>query len=142
MHSVLTTTSSSQNSRADSSQATLAVAKANAICDRLNAEMVADKPARQTVPEIARVTPRHIEYETRSVRELERLTPPTATAAQWRLVISARRALAAELVKLERAAKAGNEVAIKALVVSKRRIHAGLAFAAVRAGLTGCAEVR
>lgn len=136
-----TVTTPNKRDEPHASQSTLVLAKANAICNRLNAELEADKPASKSIAEIARVTPRHIEYETRSVDELSRLTPPTATAAQWRLMISARRALAAELVELERAAKAGNEAAIKGLAVSKKRVHAKLAAAATHAGLTGCTEV-
>ncbi|HEY2142002.1 MAG TPA: hypothetical protein VGG98_08080 [Solirubrobacteraceae bacterium] len=117
------------------------IARADAICRRLNAELAASKPASQGVHEIARVAPRRAALEQAAVSELSKLMPPAKIAREWQRVVAYRRTLAQELVKAAQFARANDIAAIRSLATSKARGHKELNAIAIRAGFTDCARI-
>ena len=134
--------SSSASSTPGSSLARSAfIARADAICKRLNAEIAKVKPKSRSLPEIARVAPIHAAVEQAAVSELSQLTPPASIAREWQQLVSYRRALATELAKLGRDAKTMSSASIRALTASKLRVHKQLLAAGAQAGFKDCPQV-
>jgi hypothetical protein len=151
------TTASSQNSPASNSPASSSVtstaphppsvasehliASADQICQRLNTKLAASKPARQSIAELARVTPEHEALEQKAITELSKLTPPAAIALAWRKLVADRRTLANELLKLALDAQLKDVAGIRTLGVSKERAHKELLAVAKSAGFKACSRV-
>jgi hypothetical protein len=117
------------------------IAKADAICRRLNVEIATTKPKHLGVHEIARLSPVRANLEQATVKDLSKLTPPASIADNWRQLIGYRRRLAEELAKLGRSAKAHDVAAIKALTSSKLRVHRQLLIVGRHSGFKACALV-
>jgi hypothetical protein len=117
------------------------IAKADAICRRMNDEFAADEPRDQGVTETARITPHRAVLEQRVVSELDELKPPRAFAGQLQRVISTRRTLAEELAAVGRDAKAGDTAAVRKLAASKAKLHHELRAFATAAGFKVCGRV-
>jgi hypothetical protein len=134
-------------SRTASSQAAVVLSRAqlvehaDAICERLNVEFTAAKPARQSVHEIARLSPQRAMLEHDAVAELEKLKPPASIARDWQAIVAYRRTLANELAALGRYARLNDVLAIRRLAVSKERVHRKLRAAATAAGFNSCSLV-
>jgi hypothetical protein len=116
------------------------IAQADPICRRLNVELAAAARARSSVA-LATSALRNAALERTAVAELSKLTPPAALAQDWRQILEYRRTLAEELVKLGGYAKANDTQAIKALAVSKKRVHKQLFEIARRDGFAHCSRV-
>jgi hypothetical protein len=117
------------------------IARADAICKRLNAEMAKVKAKSTSLPEITRVAPVHAALEQGAVSELGQLVPPSSIAREWQQIVAYRRTLAAELVKLGKDAKAKDSAGVKALTASKRSVHKQLLAAGAQAGFKDCPQV-
>ncbi len=117
------------------------VAKADAICQRMNNEFAADEPKSQDVAETARLTPQRAVLEQRVVAELSELKPPATIAGQLRRIISARRTLAQELAEVGRDAKNNDTAAVRKLATSKAKLHHELRTFATNAGFNVCGRV-
>jgi hypothetical protein len=115
--------------------------KAEAICERLNDAIAAEKPTGGGVREIKRIVPRRVALESASVEELSRLTAPASVAGAWRRMLAYRRTLARELAELLSDARHNDLTAIRALTASKQRMHRRLAATAAAAGFKVCARV-
>jgi len=124
----------------DSAARSRLIAKADAICRRLNRELAA-APSRLEARQIASSAPRNAALERRALAELGRLRPPASLARDWRQIIAYRRTLAEELAELGRYAKAGDVPAMKALGASKKRVHQKLSELATRDGFKDCSRV-
>jgi hypothetical protein len=124
-----------------SSSTTSLVARADAICRRLNAELVANLPKSVSPQAVASVTPRNAALEQRAVSELARLQPPQSSAQKWREIISYRGMLATALTDLARAAKAGNRASMARLSQYKQRVRRKLLVTGERGGFSSCQKL-
>jgi hypothetical protein len=130
-------TTSTESSPSDSS----AITRADAICERLDAELAA-KPAKSvSVKEIETITPQNAALEQKAVNELAKLTAPKAIEREWQQVIAYRRSLASALIQLAQAAKAGDTASIKRLGQAKERVRKKLLEVGEHAGFTHCQEL-
>jgi hypothetical protein len=117
------------------------IARADAICRKLNFE-IATTPARSgSRKELLHVVPKNEASEREALAELSELTPTAKIASSWRQMLAVRRAAVTELTALIRAAKDNDRQASNALIVSKKRLHAKLKEVAKRAGLMDCASL-
>jgi hypothetical protein len=116
------------------------IAKADAICRRVNSELTAAPPG-FAISQIARSAPRNAALEERAIAELSRIRPPAVLARDWRSIIGYRRILAQELLKLVRYAKANDARAIQTLAASKKRVHQKLSALATRDGFKDCSHL-
>jgi hypothetical protein len=123
----------------ESAAAARLIAQADPICRRLNVELAA--AARASHVAIATSALRNAVLERTAVAQLSKLTPPASLAQDWRQILRYRRTLAEELVKLGGYAKANDAQAIKALAVSKKRVHKKLFEIARRDGFEHCSRV-
>lgn len=114
---------------------------ADAICQQLNADFAASKPASQSIAEIIRLAPTRAALERQAVAKLTKLAPPPSIAPAWRKIIGYRRTLASELAALGQQAKRKDVVAIQALGVSKERVHRELLAVGAATGFKSCARV-
>jgi hypothetical protein len=115
------------------------IARAEAICERFNAEIAAVAAKNTSVAEIERQVPRNAALELAALGELSKLTPPSTMAREWRAILGYRRALVGQLVELARAAKQSDARAISTLTAAKGREHELLLSAATHAGFRSCA---
>lgn len=118
-----------------------ATARADAICRRLDAELVANLPKSVNARVIASVSPRNAVLEQKAVSELAKLEPPKGSEQAWQQVISYRRMLAQALSELARAAKAGDQAAIKRLGQYKQTVRNKLLAAGERVGFSSCQKL-
>lgn len=117
------------------------VAKADAICQRLNTQFAASKPNGQDVSEIARIAPERTALEEQTVVELSHLVPPPTVAVAFRKIVADRRTLAQELAQLGDAAKRKDTKELNRLTASKLRMHTQLHSTASTAGFESCGLV-
>lgn len=117
------------------------IARADAICRRLNTKIAAHKPANLGLAEIARGAPRNAAFEKTALEELRKLTPPASMARDWRRMIAYRILLMEELVELGRYAKAKDARGIKTLTASKKRLHGKLFTTATHGGFKVCPQI-
>lgn len=117
------------------------IAKADAICQRMNSEFAADEPKNLGIAETARITPHRAVLEQRVVSELGSLKPGSEFAAQLQRVISVRKTLADELAEVGTDAKNGDAAAVRKLAVSKAKRHHELRAFATSAGFKVCGQV-
>jgi hypothetical protein len=117
------------------------IARADAICLRLNNELAATAAKSVGMREIARVSPRHAALEQTAVMELSKLTPPASIARDWRQIVAYRQTLAEELALLGRYAKVKNARSVRALAVSKKHLHRQLTTVATRDGFKRCSRL-
>ncbi len=117
------------------------VARADAACKRINAEILAIKSRHTTAAEIKRVVPHTLSIERKALGELAALTPPASIASDWRRMLGYRRTLAGELAQLLALAKQNGGTSIEPLVVSKRRTHRALSKTATGAGFKDCSKI-
>jgi hypothetical protein len=116
------------------------VAAAQSICRRLSREITDPTGTVLNAQALAILAPRHAALERKAVEELSRLRPPRSMSESWPRILAARRTLAAELVSLGRAAKAGDVTAIQRLGIRKQRLYKELATVAGRDRLGACAK--
>jgi hypothetical protein len=116
------------------------IAQADGICKRLNVELEASFPKRQSRTEVLRVVPRNVISEQKALSELNKLAPPASFAAEWRRMLGYRQALATELAKFLQSERSNDQVAVKALNSAKRRAHAALQ-ATAKSGFEDCAKL-
>jgi len=117
------------------------VARADAICRRLNTEIVATNPSKLQIRKIVSLTPQRVALERTALKELSKLAPPASIARDWRQMMAYRKTLIEELIRLGRYAKANDTQSIKSLAVSKKRVHQRLFATATRDGFKDCARV-
>jgi hypothetical protein len=90
---------------------------------------------------IASVSPRNAVLEQRVVSELAKIEPPHGSEQEWQQVISYRRMLAHALTELARAAKSGDQAAIKRLGQYKQTVRKKLLAAGERVGFSSCQKL-
>jgi hypothetical protein len=117
------------------------IATADAICERLDARLARTTPVHLDSRTIARSAPQNAALERAALTELGKLAPPASLADDWKQIIAYRRTLADELARLGRYAKANDTRAVKALAVSKKRVHEKLFALAARDGFRVCSQV-
>jgi hypothetical protein len=113
------------------------IARADAICKRLNTEFAESRPIR-TMADIARSVPHRAAVELRVVEELSALAVPAGRIQGLKRIIAYRKALAQELAELGMRAKRDDSAAVQTLGKSKARLHKKLREAARAAGFTEC----
>lgn len=117
------------------------IARADAICGRVNAEIVAIKTHGASAAEVIRVVPHTLSIERRAIDELAGLDPPGSIAGEWQRMLGYRRTLAGELEQLLALAKRNDGTSVKPLVASKRRAHTALSKTATVAGFKACSKI-
>ena len=117
------------------------IAKADAICRRLNVELAATASTGSEAHQLALSAPRHAALERHALAQLGKLAVPASLARDWRQILAYRQTLAEELVKLARYAKTNDTRAIQALGASKKRVHQKLTELATRDGFKDCSTI-
>jgi uncharacterized membrane protein YccC len=117
------------------------IARADAICTRVNNEIADVKPVGLNAQRIASVAPAHALIEQTGVNQLERLEPPASMATDWQRIIALRRRLATELDQLANAADSEDMAGIRGFAASKLRVHHQLSALAKRDGFRVCGQV-
>jgi len=118
--------------------------RADAICRRLNSELVTAKPSGMIAQGVPNDLPRHIVLEREAqnkLRNLGKLAGSPALAKGWQRVLEDRGLLVDELTGLLKAAKRGDASAIAALTTSKKHTHVALRADAARIGFRDCSVV-
>jgi hypothetical protein len=133
--------SASGNAASESPAQSKFIAEADAICSRLNSEIVVKEAPGLNLREIARLSLPHAILEQKALRELSKLTPPPSHAHGWQQIVAYRRTLAEELLQFAHYAKANDAAAVQALGVSKERVHRELLALAGREGFSACSVV-
>jgi len=117
------------------------IATADAICERLDARLASTTSVHLDSRTIARSAPQNAALERAALTELAKLARPASLADDWRQIIAYRLTLADELARLGRYAKANDTRAVKAVAVSKRRVHEKLFALATHDGFHVCSQV-
>jgi len=128
-------------SSVNTSSTTGFIARADAICARVNDEIPNPKSAGTTMAAVAREVPGIAAIERRGVAELKALSPPATLAQQWRRIVGYRSTLAGKLVPLIRYARQRDLRKVAALGQVKARVHHVLFLAARRIGSQQCGKV-
>jgi hypothetical protein len=114
------------------------IAKADAICGRLNARL-ASSPIK-SVADFARIVPRLAAYERAAFAELGRLLPPASMASDWRQIVAGGQTIASYTAKLGEYAKANNLKGAGPLYPASRKVQQKTLAIAKRDGFKDCAE--
>jgi hypothetical protein len=117
------------------------IAQADAVCARINTEILAVKAKGATAAEVIRVAPRTIALERNGISELAKLGPPSSLTSDWQRILGYRRTLAGELAQLLAMAKRNDGTSIKSLAAAKKHAHAGLSQVSKKSGFKACAKV-
>lgn len=117
------------------------IARADRICGRVNAGILAIKVTSGSAAEARRVVPRTVSLERQGIAALEGLNPPASLARDWRRMLGYRRALASALGRLLEIARRNDGTSIKSLSAEKQRAHLALSETAKANGFTDCATV-
>jgi hypothetical protein len=116
------------------------IARADAVCERLDLELGVGEPPHLTIQELVHRAPMHALLERRALKKLARLDAPTALAGDWHRILLLREALAQDLVALGRDAQLDDQDGIRKIVASKRRLHHVLFTLAARDGFRYCSR--
>lgn len=143
------TSASSQVSTTDSSSASTPVgppltrsqliAKADAICFRVNAKRAASKI--HTTESIAKYVPALAAYERTAYAELGKLVPPASMTTEWNELVTLAKTLAAETTKVGQYAQAGNLKAMSGPLVASNQSQQKLLELAQHSGFKDCAQI-
>ncbi len=117
------------------------VARADAVCRGINAEISSVKAKSSSVAEVKRFVPRNAALERAGVARLEQLTPPAPLKDAWQSILGYRRALATELGALLREARENDQPEMKAVIASKKQVHTNLDKVATANGFKECGKV-
>lgn len=139
------TTASTRSSSAPGTGSTAGfVAKADAICRRVNAELAAGgvrRGKRVALGTIGRMASRNAAIERKGLARLESLAVPGAISVVWQRVLADRTALSRQLTELAEVVPRKDASAIKALGTTKKRLHADLSKAAKQGGFEDCGKL-
>jgi hypothetical protein len=114
------------------------IAKANAICARVNARRASTHYG--ALPEVARVAPQLAAYEQTAATELSKLAPPTSMANDWQQIVSSAQALAGYTFRIGDYARSKKVAAAQPLFGLIQHSHRQLVLTATADGLTECAK--
>jgi hypothetical protein len=117
------------------------ISQADAICKRLNAQLVPSASPRLSAAKLARSSLRHAALERGALAQLRKLTPPASLAADWKQGIAFRQMLVSELVGLAQATRSNDVKQAKALIASKARVRQKLFEIAKSDGFKDCTHV-
>jgi hypothetical protein len=116
-------------------------AKANSICQKFGAELAAGNNSIRKTQDFARVVPARVAIEQAELAQLSRLRAPAPLANDWHWVLSYKRNIVEEFIKLGGVAGANDERGTREVLASMASIGEFLANVAKRAGLDGCTSV-
>lgn len=114
------------------------VAKANAICKRVNTYLGAVNI--RTRAEYGTVLPELATHERVAFAELGKLAPPASLATAWKQLVTGGQALADDTTRLGEIIASHKSSASRALVDSANEIQKSMHGAARRAGVVQCAQ--
>lgn len=118
------------------------IARADAVCRRLNGQLAATAPHQGEAPAaLARNALQHAALERRTSSELGKLPPPRALARDWARIVADRRTLAADLVTLARALSSGQSSQTIGVLALKSATHKAMSAIAEHDGFADCAKV-
>jgi hypothetical protein len=115
------------------------IAKGEAICTRLNAQLAARTVKSPT--EFAVVLPQAAAYERAELAQLIKLVPPASEAGDWQKFLTETQQWAENSTKLGQIAQAGKFTLALPLVTTTRKLHEHLAHLASHKGFKECALV-
>jgi hypothetical protein len=115
------------------------VARADAICARLNTKLGRDVVHNQ--PEVARVAPHRAAIEQAALTELSRLLPPASMATDYQQMLAVRHTLIEDTIKLGIDAKAGYAQAERPVYSSSTALVGQMAATAQRNGFKHCGQL-
>lgn len=117
------------------------MARAEAACLKLNAEIASEPVKSSGNRSIAHFAPKNKLLEEQALRELRALKAPIKSHRAWSQTLALREELARELGELGNAAKRNDSRSVHELVAQKASTHAKLSRTAGQAGLKQCAHV-
>jgi hypothetical protein len=126
---------------AQSSSSSSMIATADLICRRLNAALDAENTTVRSLGAITGAAARRAAVEEAALSALATLEPPAALARDWQQIITYRRALAGNLVKLSGEARRKEFSAFRALSASTAIAEHELLTTGKRAGFKYCTRV-
>jgi hypothetical protein len=115
------------------------IAKGDAICARLNAELAANTV--KSTAEFARVLPVAAADEQAELAQLVKLVPPTSKTKDWQEFLTGTQEWAANSYKLAESSQSGSFTLKAPLVATTRKIHETLAHLAQHEGFKECSLV-
>jgi hypothetical protein len=118
----------------------LLIAKADAICTRLNREIARALPRKVTLDKVGKFAPIDAALEHKALGRLGRLHAPSILAGDWRQMLQYGRELERKLVELGERAKANDPSAFARLGESKKALHEKLRSIATRDGFNACSQ--
>jgi hypothetical protein len=116
------------------------IARADAICKRLNSQVIASGGL-HTAEEIVRVAPKNAALERMASADLQKLASPPPLRAEWRAFLSFRRELAAELDALVAAKRRHDARAAQIAATAKKILHSLMRGTATHLGMRDCAHI-
>jgi hypothetical protein len=115
------------------------IAKADAICYRVNVERSANRI--RSIKSIATTIPHLVAYEQAAFTELGHLVPPTSMSSDWKVIVSSANALASDTKKVGEEVQTGNSSAAgQSLSASNLDLQKMLSVAQ-RNGFKDCAQI-
>jgi hypothetical protein len=116
------------------------IARADAICRRLNSQVIASGGP-HTAEEIVRLVPKNAALERMANADLQRLGPPPALGRGWRAFLSFRRKLVTELDALVAAKRRNDARAAQIATTAKGILHGLMGSTATHLGVRDCAHI-
>jgi hypothetical protein len=113
------------------------VAKANAICGRVNDKLVAASSSPNYTSHLDELAA----YEHVAFAELGKLTPSAKSTADWHVLVGSAEALANDMSQLALDAQANDKTASQALFVKLEKDHTTMTEIAKRNGFVVCAKL-
>ena len=136
-----TTTGSSSTGSGGVLPASRFAVKADAVCSRLNADLIAAKDIIRTSQDIVRIAPQRAAAEQTALTELSKLKPPASMAQGYQQMLAARQALIEDTIRLGDYAATNNTKAGPPLFEASERVVRQMGAAARRIGLEDCGRI-
>lgn len=116
------------------------IAKADAICRRVNARLSSANNTIKTQQDIARVAPKLSAFEQAALAEMSKLVPPAALAEDWKVIVTGAQTLADNTAKLGEYAGSNNLKAARTLIATSQKVQQRMLATAKRDGFKDCSQ--
>jgi hypothetical protein len=113
------------------------VAKANAICTRVNARLTSSLV--RNPQELTRIAPRMVSFEQTALTELTHLNPPASLADDWQQIVAGAETLVEDTAWYSEDARTNNLKGMHDLLASAEKIQRRIRATATRDGFNDCA---
>jgi uncharacterized protein YcfL len=129
--------SSTSNSGSSTQQL---IAKADAICKRVNARVAAANSKINNPQDFARIAPEIANYEQQALIQMRGLKAPSSLAQDWQLILSSAQKLAQNTATLSQYIKTNKLRSAPRLVTESKRLQQEMLLTAKRDGFKECSR--